>query len=131
MHQPSLFDPMPTIEQPDRNILNPHRRLQLELPADLKGWELFFQRLGGRNTYFCINFDHTIITARHPTSQRAVDEAFTYAIIYELLPIPTLELLHPGRWLPAHYRDLIIANERRTRHVQSQPRLAPDEPLPG
>lgn len=129
MIQISLFDLINETHQAtqQRRQQDEHRRLQSELPDELKGWELFFQRLGGRNTYFCINFDHKIITARHRTSHDAINEAYDYAIIYELLPVATLERVHPQRWLPARYRRLISENERRTGHVQTHPR--PDQPI--
>lgn len=105
------------IEQIYRN--HDHQQLQDELPAAPKGhpkpgWALFFQRLGGVNVYYCIHFDHNIITADHPTSRRAVEEAYDYAILFELLPLDILQRVHPGRWLPAHYRQLLIDHERRT-----------------
>lgn len=106
------------IEQVHRN--HDHRQLQDELPAELKpGWELFFQRLGGVNRYCCIHFEQNIITAEHPIKRLAVTEAYDYAILFELLPLAILQRVHPGRWLPAHYRQLLIDHERRI-HAQTQ-----------
>jgi hypothetical protein len=124
MIQTSLLDLINETRQADD-----HRHLQNELPRELAGWELFLQRLGGRKSYFCINFSNNIITARHPTSRRAIEEAFTYAVIYELLPLPSLEKLHPKRWLPAHWRELIIAHERRLARGQITPHPRPDQPI--
>jgi len=92
-----------------------HRQLQDELPAELRdGWELFFQRLGGVSSYYCINFDHNIITAKHISKHQAIEEAYDYALLFELLPVAILQIRHPGRWLPARYRELLIDHERRT-----------------
>jgi len=99
-----------------------HRQLQEQLPAELHDWELFFERLGGVSSYCCINYDHNIITSRHPTKHRAVEEAYDYALLFELLPVAILRLRHPAAHnqpLPARYREMLIDHERRT-HGQAQ-----------
>ena len=104
-----------------------HRQLQNELPnaprggcpgGARQGWELFFQRLGGVSSYQCINFDHNIETAHHPGKRQAIEEAYDYALLFELLPVAILQLRHPGRWLPARYRQMLIDHERRTAQTQ-------------
>ena len=100
-----------------------HRQLQNDLPAELHDWEIFFERLGGVSSYCCMNFDHDIITGRHPTKHRAVEEAYDYALLFELLPIAILRLRHPAAHnqpLPARYRELLIDHERRSQRSRRQ-----------
>jgi len=98
-----------------------HRQLQYELPAELRdGWELIFEHLGGKKRYYCVNCDHNIITAKHISKHQAIEEAYDYALLFELLPVAILQIRHPGRWLPARYRDMLIEHERRTHGRQAQ-----------
>ena len=113
-YQTNLLDLI--IEQQQNQQL---RQLQNDLPAELRdGWELIFEHLGGKKRYYCVNFDHNIITNRHISKHQAIEEAYDYALLFELLPVAILQIRHPGRWLPARYRQMLIEHERRT-HVQT------------
>ena len=104
-----------------------HRQLQNDLPAELHDWEIFFQRMGGVSSYCCMNFGcplgDNIITERHPTKHQAVEEAYDYALLFELLPVAILRLRHPAAHnqpLPARYRELLIDHERRSQRSRRQ-----------
>lgn len=103
------------------------RQLQYELPAAPRGhprdgWELIFEHLGGKKRYYCVNCDHNIITAKHISKHQAIEEAYDYAVLFELRPVATLRLVHPAAHrqpLPARYRQLLIDHERRTKPMVS------------
>lgn len=101
-----------------------HRQLQDDLPAELRGgWELVFQHLGGKRRYYCVNADHNIETAHHPGKRQAIEEAYDYALLFELLPVAILQLRHPAAHnqpLPNRYRQMLIDHERRTGQASRQ-----------